>query len=245
MTHSSAGLRLRLVAGLLAGALVQLVRDCPADLVLAPWLAGPARIPQLDVAQVQGTIWNGSADVQPAGLSTLRVNWQAQWAGATGPGWRLALVPTVLPVEPAALAHLFPAAGGWLQLAQPGGRLALREGWLALGWRGVAGQASADWQQASLATAPLRPLGDFHAEARLQGTLSAPEADAEVTPILGPLQISGRAHWRRDGQTGAMQGSFHGTAHTDQPDLQAWLTLLGPATGPGQVQLDWPPGSGR
>lgn len=231
-----------------------LITVCSALAVLpARWLmaALPDHWP-LAIVDASGTIWDGQAALALGPEHNRRrlpdpLSWE--WSFARGPkmelnhAWlngplTLALTPTglvlssqnlILPAEALATLEARLAAIG------PGGRLSLK--WPAL-HLGRTPQASgsplleAEWQDATSALTPIRPLGHYTLTLK-HGAKGG--ADLSLASQAGPLLLDGV------GSVHDTQGlSFRGTAHADpnvDPATQAALEDVLSALGPRKNNL--------
>lgn len=225
---------------------VFLVAMLPASFV-ARWIAMPG---VLELADAQGTLWNGHARAvagaaqlddlrwrfQPARLAAGRLAFivDGYGTGLEGHG-RIdrgfgALEVRDLQVrgDAAALAAFAPLAAGW----QPEGRLTLDAPAIAWDGRQARGSARLEWHDAAIALSAVRPLGSYRAEARADGG----PAQLSVTTLDGPLQISGKGTFAAPGTL-----AFTGEARAlpaAQAALEPLLGLIGPRRADGAHAID-------
>lgn len=211
---------------------------------------------RLDLANSQGTLWQGSAHVllnnlaQPSeALDLGKVSWDTQplqlLAGKFAvsvthnqgaPFWmtldtsRLHIEHATFSLPTEIVSTLVPS----LKAAALGGQLAIRCDNFSLTRQEILGQAEIDWNQASSALSLLNPLGNYHT--KLAGSGSGLTIQLS-TLSAGPLIMQGSGRWS------ASEGlHFEGTAEaepTAKLQLQELLRVMGNETtaGSGKYQL--------
>lgn len=226
-------------------------------LVYAPatwltWALQRASEGHLQLTNETGTFWNGAAEVNWQGDSTVmhwpgRVEWQLRpiWGGASlavhqadatsrleGVGrWHWG-TGEWLPGEAQGPARLLSGLGTPFTTLQPSGLLSLR--WGAGQWGKVDAPLWAidvNWRQAGTKLAPLSPLGDYQVQMNGRGKAM----HLTLMTRQGPLQLSGSG----DNTSGRFH--FVGRASADlaaKTVLAGFLSILGIPDGEG-VRLEW------
>jgi general secretion pathway protein N len=213
-----------------------LVAMLPARFVVAR-VALP---PGLTLEGVEGSIWSGHAratwqsaaplDIawhwRPAGLFAAHVAYEVEARGSTldaharvARGFSQWSVEDLqLEGDAAALSAFVPLATPW----QPAGRLQASAVRLAWNARGLSGAADARWLDASLALAPVRPLGTYLLHIEGEGG----PARVRVTTSQGTLRITGEGSLETSGHF-AFNGEARGEG-ADAQQLASLLDLIGP-----------------
>lgn len=249
--------RLRRAAGYLVLGLVLYVAFLLAN-APAVWLAEAAtRFTNgiVSLANPQGTLWHGRADLYAGGralgqrhLGTLqwRVNplWlllgraqldldldgaDARAHGTIRTGLRRLNASELLISAPAHLvAIVYPAA----VFFAPTGTIELRAPNLELSHNGLVTDADVRWQGAGGRFTGAAPLGDYHIEVHGQGET----AKIRVSTLSGRLTLNGEGEWR---VTGDGDFRFVGNAvpNGDPQQLEPLLRQLGRDLGGGRREL--------
>ena len=206
------------------------------------------------VHEASGTLWHGAARVdiaaggtwialdnlawrlRPAELLTGRLAFaiDAQASGAAAQGtlarslskWHASGQASA----PAAFAAtLLPLLGTW----RPEGRIEARASDFAWDDREARGEAIAEWRDAAVALAQVRPLGSYRATLRAEG----PGGKIDIATIDGPLRVSGHGEVAFPSRF-----TFDGEARAQGPQsaaLDPLLDLLGPRRPDGARTLAW------
>jgi hypothetical protein len=240
-------------AGLLAGALTQLLNETPAEWLSDAVAAASGR--QLALAAVSGGLLAGEAGLQwnragsaPLGLGRWR--WQLAWPMDLQPSWRVASLSGPLQAHAvvsigAAAAQLteleadcsasaLPAGLAALELLHPGGEVHLTAARLEVSAIGMAGSGVLAWRHASTPLAGQAELGSWSA----RWTLAGREGDFRLSTETGPLHLEGSGRIALDGRLG-----LHGRAWADPASngtLEPVLRMLGPLGDDGSAAIEWP-----
>lgn len=230
---------------------VFLVAMLPATFI-APQVA-KASHGQVRLANVAGTLWNGSARAEvaapgmaftidemrwrflPGRLLAGRIAFaiearvaklEARMEAARGPlQWSVRDLRAS--GDAAVLASLFPLASAW----QPAGAIAIEAAHLTWDGRQASGTATAEWRDAALALSPARPLGSWRAQADAQGVTIR----VNLATTRGPLRLAGNGTLPLPGRF-----TFAGEARAEpgrERELEALLALLGPRRADGAHTL--------
>ena len=230
--------------GLVAYA-VFLVAMLPARFVAAHVTLPPG----LSAANVDGSVWSGRANVAYASGASVDVAWHFRpWAlfaariaydvEAKGSGLdahaRLSRGLAQWAVEnleaqgdAAVIASFVPLASAW----QPAGRVQASAARLAWNGRELTGTGDVRWLEASLALAPVRPLGSYTLHVEGDGG----PARLRVATTQGVLRVAGEGTLEAPGRV-----TFNGEVRAEGPDapsLSALLDLLGPRRADGSHAL--------
>lgn len=120
-----------------------------------------------------------------------------------------------------------------LSTFRPEGRVALRTEGFDWNDREARGEVQADWSDAALALAQVRPLGAYRATLRAEGA----SGKLSVATLDGPLRVTGQ------GDIVFPSGiTFNGEARAQGPGasaLEPLLDLLGPRRSDGARTLTW------
>jgi general secretion pathway protein N len=229
-----------------------LVATLPAA-VVAPRLAA-ATGGQARLANVTGTVWNGSARLSitarglalaldevrwrflPSRLAAGRVAFAVEarlgslrgeaQASRTPLAWRVDELRAS--GDASALAAVLPLAASW----QPAGTLSLEAPSMTWDGERVAGSATAEWRDAALALSSVRPLGSWRAQANAEGAA----IKFSLATLKGPLRLSGNGTAPLAGRV-----AFSGEARAEpgrEKDLESLLALLGPRRADGAHALE-------
>jgi general secretion pathway protein N len=207
--------------------------------------------PGLALESVEGTVWSGgahlSAGTSPLAALDLRWRWRplALLSGhmaydVSANGNALEARGTVArglstsSVDDLTLDADAPSIAAWIPLAlawQPAGRVHARIEHLAFDGQELQGHAEAQWSDAALALAAVRPMGSYSLKLDAAGG----PARVTVATVRGPLRVSG------DGTLeGVARFAFTGEARAEGPDAAALtplLDLLGPRRPDGSRAL--------
>lgn len=216
---------------------------------------------RLELAETRGTVWNGSAVVvlasgPDAGAARAslpeRLAWQlSPWSLLGGQVDLTLSHPSALTQPLVVRAALFggsatlgattvrlPASllvglGAPWNTVRPGGILMLSWDRLQIEPGRLAGNLSAEWQQASSALTPVSPMGHY----RLKTNGMWPGTQLELLTISGPLELKGSGTIPEGGRL-RFTGRAQALAGTD-PGVKAQLTglisLLGRRDGDGAL----------
>jgi general secretion pathway protein N len=247
---------------LLAGLVVLIITTmiiAPAQ--WAAGLVNAATQGRLELAETRGTVWNGSAVVVLASGSEAgsaraslpeRLSWQlSPWSLLAGHVDLTLSHPSALSQPLLIRAPLFggtttlgattvrlPASllvglGAPWNTVRPGGILMLNWDRLQIEPGRLAGNFSAEWQQASSALTPVSPMGHY----RLQTNGVWPGTQLDLLTISGPLELKGSGTIPEGGRL-RFTGRAQALAGTD-PGVKAQLTglisLLGRRDGDGAL----------
>jgi general secretion pathway protein N len=224
-------------------------------------LIGSAMQGRVELAEARGTVWNGSAVLvlasgsdPGAARSSLpeRLSWQlSPWSLLAGQIDLTLSHPSALTQPLLIRAPIFggstslgattvrlPAAllvglGAPWNTVRPGGILMLSWDRLQIEPGRIAGNFSAEWQQASSALTPVSPMGHY----RLKTNGIWPGTQLELLTISGPLELKGSGTIPEGGRL-RFTGRAQALAGTD-PGVKAQLTglisLLGRRDGDGAL----------
>jgi len=210
---------------------------------------------EIELADAQGTLWNGSAraivaaagpqatldsvrwHLLPARIASGRLAFALDASGPgldghaeveRGPG-AFGARAVSLRGDAAALAAFVPLAAGW----RPEGAITLAAPAIAWDGREAHGEARLEWRGAALAISNVRPLGSYRMEARADGG----PARISLTTLEGPLHLAGTGTF-----TPPDALAFAGDARAEGPSaaaLEPLLNLLGPRRADGARTLEW------
>jgi len=173
------------------------------------------------LAEVQGTVWSGSArpvfvtggkidskhytpmpgplawQFDEFGVAPLRVGVRLSGDQMIGQPFRVVLGWNQMRVEPGNIrlpADLIEAAGAPFNTLRPGGDLLMSWDTLSAHFgtaMGLEGQLTLDWSDARSALSPVAPLGSYRLTAQGAGA----QIGFELATIKGPLLLSGNGQW--------------------------------------------------
>jgi len=227
----------------------------------AAGLVSSATQGRLELAETRGTVWNGSAVVVLASGSGAgaaraslpeRLAWQLSPWSLLGGQVDLTLSHPSALTQPLVIrapffggsatlgattvrlpASLLVGLGAPWNTVRPGGILMLNWDRLQIEPGRVAGNLSAEWQQASSALTPVSPMGHY----RLKTNGMWPGTQLELLTISGPLELKGSGTIPEGGRL-RFTGRAQALAGTD-PGVKAQLTglisLLGRRDGDGAL----------
>lgn len=234
-------------------------------LVFAPaqWAAGAVRDAtggRVDLAEAQGTLWNGSATVVLAagsGSGSARASLPERLSWRLSP-WQLLIGTLDLTVShPSALAQPLlvrasvgnpvtlgattlrvPAAllvglGAPWNTVRPGGVVSITWDTLRIGPNRWKGNLSAEWQFASSALTPVSPFGHY----RLQTNGAFPGTQLNLLTISGPLELTGSGTIDEGGRL-RFRGVARAAPGTDpavKTQLTGLISLLGRRDGESAI----------
>jgi len=230
---------------------VFLAATLPAT-IIAP-RAAQASQGKVQLANVAGTLWNGSAraEVATPGLAfTLdEIRWrflparllagriafavearvaklEARLEAARGPlQWSVRDLSAG--GDAGALGALFPIVSAW----QPAGAITIEAAHLTWDGRQATGTATAEWRDAALALSAARPLGSWRAQADAEGAA----VKVTLATTQGPLRLAGTGTLPLPGRF-----TFTGEARAEpgrERELEALLALVGPRRADGAHAL--------
>jgi Bacterial type II secretion system protein N. len=208
----------------------------------------------LRIRDAQGTAWHGTARgevaipgsvlplesvawrLEPARLLQGRIEFavDAKAAGLTAQG-TIARAPSSwhaagqLAGNAAAASTLVPLLSAW----RPEGRVAIRTDGFEWTDREARGEVQAEWSDAALALAQVRPLGAYRATLHAEG----PSGKLSVATLDGPLRITGLGDIVFPSAI-----TFNGEARAvgpAAPSLDPLLDLMGPRRPDGARTLAW------
>jgi general secretion pathway protein N len=250
----------------LAGlALVVLLAVLGTVLALAPaqWAAGAVRSAtggRVDLAETQGSLWNGQATLvlasgsEPgAARASLpeRLSWRlSPWQLLIGTVDLTLTHPSALtqplavriapgsPVQLGATTLRLPATllvglGAPWNSIRPGGVVSVSWDRLVIDGGRMSGGLSAEWQFASSTLTPVSPFGHY----RLQTNGQFPGTQLELQTISGPLELTGSGTIAEGGRL-RFQGIARPQAGTDpaiKTQLTGLLSLLGRRDGDNAI----------
>jgi general secretion pathway protein N len=216
---------------------------------------------RIELAESRGTVWNGSAVLvltsgSDAGAARAslpeRLSWHlSPWSLLAGQVDLVLSHPSAL-TQPLAIrapffggsatlgattvrlpASLLVGLGAPWNTIRPGGILMLNWDRLQIEPGRIAGNFSAEWQQASSALTPVSPMGQY----RLKTNGVWPGTQLELLTISGPLELKGSGTIPEGGRL-RFTGRAQALAGTD-PGVKAQLTglisLLGRRDGDGAL----------
>jgi general secretion pathway protein N len=236
----------------LAAYAVFLVATIPASYVAAQVTA--AMSGRLELADAQGTFWNGSAkaSVFPTrgGPTIDRIEWRfaplrlfagevafatrfsaARFHGSLDAGrsfaqWRAR--DAKIEGDASVLAAWIPILATW----RPTGNIAVDAPSIVIEGQGVRGAATAEWRDASTSLSDVRPLGTY----RANWSANDGPGKIAVTTLKGPLRVSGQGT-----TTPSLRFIFSGEARADPESakaLEPLLDLMGPRRPDGARALE-------
>jgi len=198
--------------------------------------------PGLSLESVEGTVWSGGAHVatgaNPQAALDVRWHWRpaaifsgrmaydlvASASGIDAHGV-VARGPSVSSIDDFTLEADASSIAAWIPLAsawQPAGHVRAQIDHVAFDGQELRGHAEAQWNDAALALAAIRPVGSY----ALKLDAGGGPARVTVATVKGPLRVSG------DGTLeGLARFAFTGEARAEGPDAAALtplLDLLGP-----------------
>ena len=230
-----------------------LVATMPASFLLAR--AQGALPGKLEVLEVGGTAWHGSARVvvnSPGGpIAVERLEWHwlparlaggrfafniaarannidARYEGARTPSsWEVRALEVKGDAQ--ALATLLP----WIAAWRPEGQVTITSPQLTTDGSELRGEARVEWKGAAVSLSEVKPLGSYRADIAAEGHAGR----LKVTTLEGALQVAGEGTL-----TPPTRLAFKGEARAageQAKALELLLNLLGPARADGARTLDW------
>jgi general secretion pathway protein N len=205
---------------------------------------------RIELANTQGTIWNGTANpilhqgsggliplsllhwnFAPFALLTGKLSVQLNW----GNEQQTIPMKVVVSIDQIELQHTYvplPAilldeASDFLKPAALRGQIILKSDSLSISRQGLKGTATADWLNASSLLSSISPLGNYH----FAFSSSTSGLDLTLSTTNGALLLAGQGHFS---STAGLD--FRGTAQAangQQEALRELLSHLGPQERPG------------
>jgi general secretion pathway protein N len=219
-----------------------------APATLIDGVASRASDGRVRLAEAQGTLWSGHAEIALRnGANAVRagaISWRLR--GLTAAPAALAFDVTVgarpfvtrvslsrIELNEAALslpARALGVAIPRLATIEPTGELLLRVSRLAITRDGASFDATVEWANAGSALTKVAPLGAYAMRVAHTGST----LEATLRTLQGPLQLEGRGGWMAGGQPG-----FAAVARVTSRDseLKPLLGLIGVPRGDGTFEL--------
>jgi general secretion pathway protein N len=208
----------------------------------------------IEFLQAEGTLWHGTAKARvatpggpfvldhidwrflPARLAAGRLAFDVNVAangidgnakiGRGFSDWELGSLKAT--VKAATLASILPLAAAW----RPEGAIEIASPGLTWNDRQTRGKASAEWRDAAVSLADVRPLGTYRIEAAGEGG----PARIDVSTLSGPLRIFGKGELAFPSRI-TFSGEARGEGDAAK-SLDALLDLLGPKRPDGARSLE-------